>query len=184
MGVIVVLIPLVVVPLVIVGRRVRGLSRASQDRVADTSGLADETLNAMQTVQAFTLEALQSERYRERRGGQLPRPRTAATACARCSPRSARCWCSPASRFVLWLGARAVLAGEMTSGELGQFLLYAGIVGASAAALTEMWGEVQRAAGAMERLVELLAAAPAIAAPDSPVHAAAAAAAAGSTSST
>ena len=59
------MIPVVVVPLIVVGRRVRGLSRASQDRIADTSGLAGETLNAIQTVQAFTLEALQSERYRK-----------------------------------------------------------------------------------------------------------------------
>jgi len=65
MGVILVLIPVVVVPLIVIGRRVRGLSRASQDRIADTSGLAGETLNAIQTVQAFTLEELQSERYRK-----------------------------------------------------------------------------------------------------------------------
>ena len=63
MGVILVLIPVVVVPLIVIGRRVRGLSRASQDRIADTSGLADETLNAIQTVQAFTLEEIQSRRY-------------------------------------------------------------------------------------------------------------------------
>src|SRR5260370_15950403 len=65
MGVILVLIPVVVVPLIVIGRRVRGLSRASQDRIADTSGLAGETLNAIQTVQAFTLEELHSERYRK-----------------------------------------------------------------------------------------------------------------------
>src|ERR1700736_2343890 len=63
MGVILILIPVVIAPLIITGRRVRGLSRASQDRIADTSGLADETLNAIQTVQAFTMEELQSERY-------------------------------------------------------------------------------------------------------------------------
>ncbi len=63
MGVILVMIPAVVAPLILIGRRVRGLSRASQDRLADTSGLADETLNAIQTVQAFTLEELQSRRY-------------------------------------------------------------------------------------------------------------------------
>ena len=65
MGIILVLIPVVVVPLIVIGRRVRGLSRASQDRIADTSGLAGETLNAIQTVQAFTLEDLQSDRYRK-----------------------------------------------------------------------------------------------------------------------
>ncbi len=71
--------------------------------------------------------------------------------------------------FVLWMGAHAVLAGEMTGGQLGQFLLYAVFVGTSAAALTEMWGEMQRAAGAMERLSELLAARPKIAAPARPL---------------
>jgi ATP-binding cassette subfamily B protein len=168
MGVIVVMIPLVVAPLVIVGRRVRGLSRAAQDRVADTSSLVDETLNAIQTVQAFTLEGLQSERYRSavedsfQAANRRNRTRAVLTAVG-------TTLVFAGITFVLWLGARAVLAHEMSSGELGQFLVYAGIVGASAAALTEMWGEVQRAAGAMERLAELLVAAPAIAAPDSPV---------------
>src|SRR5258708_31374263 len=71
--------------------------------------------------------------------------------------------------FVLWLGMRQVLAGTMTGGQLFQFLLYAGFVGSSAAALTEMWGEIQRAAGAMERLSELLQARPSISAPPHPL---------------
>ena len=71
---------------------------------------------------------------------------------------------------MLWLGAHQVLAGTMTGGQLPQFLLYAGFVGSSAAALTEMWGEVQRAAGAMERLTELLQARPAISAPPRPLE--------------
>src|SRR5690606_30460949 len=70
--------------------------------------------------------------------------------------------------FVLWQGAHRVLAGTMTPGELSQFLIYAVYVGISAASLSEMWGEVQRAAGAMERLVELKTAVPAIAAPPDP----------------
>ena len=106
MGVILVLMPVVVVPLIVIGRRVRGLSRASQDRIADTSGLAGETLNAIQTVQAFTLEELQSERYakRWRTASSL---RCAAPGCARRSPRSASCWCSAASRSCCgWVRAR------------------------------------------------------------------------------
>ena len=74
--------------------------------------------------------------------------------------------------FVLWLGARQVLAGTMTGGQLAQFLLYAAFVGTSAAALTEMWGEMQRAAGAMERLSELLQARPVISAPPQPARSA------------
>jgi ATP-binding cassette subfamily B protein len=75
--------------------------------------------------------------------------------------------------FILWLGSRAVLAGEMSGGQLGQFLMYAMVVGSSAAALSSLWGEIQRAAGAMERLSELLQAEPAIQAPPDPEHLAA-----------
>ncbi len=169
MGVILVLIPVVVVPLIVIGRRVRGLSRASQDRIADTSGLADETLNAIQTVQAFTLEELQSERYRKAVEDSF------ATAMRRTRVRAALTAVGIALVFagityVLWLGAHQVLAGTMTGGQLAQFLLYAAFVGSSAAALTEMWGEVQRAAGAMERLAELLQARPAISAPPQPLE--------------
>ncbi len=169
MGVILVLIPVVVVPLIAIGRRVRGLSRASQDRIADTSGLADETLNAIQTVQAFTLEELQSERYRQAVEDSF------ATAMRRARVRAALTAVGIALVFagityVLWLGAHQVLAGTMTGGQLAQFLLYAAFVGSSAAALTEMWGEVQRAAGAMERLAELLQARPAISAPPRPLE--------------
>lgn len=169
MGVILVLIPLVVAPLILIGRRVRGLSRASQDRIADTSGLAGETLNAIQTVQAFTLEELQSERY-----GRAVEA-SYATALRRTSVRAALTALGitlvfAGITYVLWLGAHQVLAGTMTGGQLTQFLLYAGFVGSSAAALTEMWGELQRAAGAMERLAELLAAEPAIREPARPLE--------------
>lgn len=165
--VIVVLVPLVIVPLILVGRRVRRLSRAAQDRIADTSSLVDETLNAIQTVQAFTLEQLQSDRYAE----------TVELSFQAAIQRSrVRAWLTAAGTalvfggitYVLWLGAHLLLAHQMTSGQLSQFLLYAAIVGSAAAQLTEMWGEVQRASGAMERLAELLAATPAIAAPAHP----------------
>ncbi len=169
MGVILVLIPVVVVPLIAIGRRVRGLSRASQDRIAETSGLAGETLNAIQTVQAFTLEELQSERYRKAVEESF------ATAIRRTRVRAALTGIGVALVFigityVLWLGAHQVLAGQMTGGQLAQFLLYAGFAGMSATALTEMWGELQRAAGAMERLAELLQARPTISAPPRPLE--------------
>ena len=169
MGAILVLLPVVVVPLIVIGRRVRGLSRASQDRIADTSGLAGETLYAIQTVQAFTLEDLQSERYRKAVEVSFT------TAIRRTRARAALTGLGlglvfAAITFVLWLGAHQVLAGTMTGGQLAQFLLYAGFVGTSAAALSEMWGEVQRAAGAMERLQELLQARPSIIAPPRPLE--------------
>jgi ATP-binding cassette subfamily B protein len=167
MGIMLVLIPLVLLPLFTVGRKVRRLSRDAQDRIADSSGLAGETLNAMQTIQAFTLEALQSRRYGEAvEAGFITairrnRVRALLTAVGSMLVMGA-------ITFVLWLGARAMLAGQMTGGQLMQFLVYAVIVSGSAAALIEQWGEVQRAAGAMERLVELLHAQPAIAAPAHP----------------
>ena len=167
MGIMLVLIPVVVVPLIVIGKRVRRLSRASQDRIADTSGLAGETLNAIQTVQAFTLEELQSERYRSAVEDSF------VTAIRRTRVRASLTAFGIALVFaaitiVLWLGLRQVLADTMTGGQLLQFLLYAGFVGSSAAALTEMWGEMQRAAGAMERLNELLQAQPSIGAPAHP----------------
>jgi ATP-binding cassette, subfamily B, bacterial len=163
-----VLIPVTVVPIIVIGRRVRALSRASQDRIADTSGLAGETLNAIQTVQAFTLEELQSDRYRAAVEDSFT------TAIRRTRVRASLTAFGitlvfAGITFVLWLGVRQVLSGTMTGGQLFQFLLYAGFVGSSAAALTEMWGEMQRAAGAMERLSELLQARPTISAPAHPI---------------
>jgi ATP-binding cassette subfamily B protein len=157
----------VLVPVLVLGRRLRKLSRSSQDRIADTSGLAGETLNAIQTVQAFTLEELHSRRY------QVAVEESFAVAVTRTKVRA---WLTAlatmlifgAITLVLWFGARQVLAGNMTSGELGQFLLLAVYAGTAAASLSEMWSEVQRAAGAMERLVELENAEPRIVAPARP----------------
>ncbi len=146
MAMILLLVPLVIVPILLIGRRVRVLSRASQDRVADTSGLAGETLNAMSTVQAFTMENLQTERFGDavriafQTGVRRIRVRALLTAIA-------ILFIFGAITFVLWIGTKSVMAGEMTAGQLGQFLLYAIFAAAAAAGLSEMWGEVQRAAG-------------------------------------
>jgi ATP-binding cassette subfamily B protein len=161
------LIPLVVLPLIAVGRRVRTLSRAAQDRIADSSGIAGETLNAIQTVQAFTLEELQSAKY------AAAVERSFETAVQRARVRS---WLTAigtatvfgAITFVLWRGFHQVLTGELTGGKLTQFIIYSVIVATGGAALVEMWGEIQRAAGAMERLADLLEARPAIVAPPDP----------------
>ncbi|MCW8927107.1 MAG: ABC transporter transmembrane domain-containing protein [Xanthomonadales bacterium] len=161
--------PVAIVPMIIIGRRIRSQSRTTQDRVADTSGLADETLNAIQTVQAFTLEPLQSDRYgravTESFRAAIRRVRTRAFLTA-----FGITLVFGAITLILWAGSRAVLAGAMSGGELAQFLMYSMFVGSSAAGLSEVWGEVQRGAGAMERLSELLVARPAIHAPDNPVH--------------
>jgi ATP-binding cassette, subfamily B, bacterial len=167
-GMILLLIPLVLIPLVVLGRRVRRLSRTSQDRIADTSGIAEETLNAIHTVQAFTLEEVNALRF------DAAVEDSFVVAVRRTKTRSsltavATMLVFGAITFVLWMGAHAVVRGEMTGGQLGQFLLYAVYVAVAAASLSEMWGEVQRAAGAMERLVELQHAVPTIVSPEHPV---------------
>ena len=168
MGYIVVIMPLVLIPIMAIARWVRRLSRDSQDRIADASGLATETLTAAQTVQAFTAEEMESQRF-----GDMIKT-SFETAVRRIQARALLSMVGITGMFstliiVLWIGARAVLAGEMTGGELGQFVLYAMFVAMSAASLSEVWGELQRAAGAMERLLELLYAEPQIKAPENPV---------------
>jgi len=158
----------VVVPIVLFGRQVRRLSRASQDRVADSSALAGEKLNAVSTVQAFTQEALETARFDASVESSfrtaLRRIRARATLTA-----IIIVMVFGAIVLVLWLGAHAVLDGAMSAGLLSQFVLYAVMVASSIGALSEVWGDVQRAAGATERLMELLAARPDILVPAHPV---------------
>jgi ATP-binding cassette subfamily B protein len=168
MGLLVVVLPAVIVPILLIGRWVRRLSKDTQDRVADASGHAEEILNAVEIVQAFTAEELESRRF----GGAVSS--SFHTAIRRIQVRAllttvATSGVFGALIFVLWVGAQSVLSGEMSAGQLGQFVLYAVFVGASAAALSEFWGEVQRASGAMERIAELLQIEPAIQTPENPV---------------
>jgi len=168
MGYIILLLPAVLVPILAVGRWVRSLSRNSQTRIAEASGLAGETLNAVQTVQAFTAEDLVSRRFGTMVAASFE------TAVRRIKARALFSIAATTGMFaaliaVLWIGASAVLSGKMTGGELGQFVLYAIFVAISAASLSEVWGELQRAAGAIERLMELLNTEPAIRPPENPV---------------
>jgi ATP-binding cassette, subfamily B, bacterial len=162
------LIPTALLPMLFFGRKVRRLSRDSQDRVADTSGLAGEALNAIQTVQAFTLEKLLGGRFNAAVAKSfevaIHRTRVRAWLIA-----IAIVMTFSAVTLVLWLGARAVLDGTMSGGDLAKFLTYAVFMGTSVGALAETWGEVQRAAGAMERTVELLHSEPSIRIPAQPV---------------
>ncbi len=157
----------VMLPIMVLGRAVRRLSRASQDRVADTSSLAGETLNAMQTVQAFTLESLVTTRYSKAVNDSflvaVRRIRIRAILVA-----LATTLVIGGITTVLWIGAHDVMKGALTFGTLTQFLIYAVMVGSSAAGLSEMVGEMQRASGAMERLLELRNATPKIVAPANP----------------
>ncbi|MCL4780947.1 MAG: ATP-binding cassette domain-containing protein [Gammaproteobacteria bacterium] len=168
MGLIVVLIPAVLLPVITIGRKVRRLSRASQDRIADTSAMASESLDAVQIVQAFTAENAVADRY-----GKVVEL-SYDVAIERTRVRSVMsfvtfCCVFGGITFVVWVGSRSVLAGEITYGELSQFVLYALFAATSAGTLTEMWGEIQRASGATERLIELLHAEPHVRAPASPL---------------
>jgi ATP-binding cassette subfamily B protein len=167
-SIIIVLLVVVVLPIIVFGRRVRTLSRDSQDRIADASAMAGEILNAITTVQAFTHETIEAERF----GASVER--AFRTAIRRIRARSlltviAILLVFGAIVFVLWLGAHAVMQGAMTGGELGQFILYSVIVAGAAGALAEVLGEAQRAAGATERLMELMAVRSPIRSPEHPL---------------
>jgi len=160
-------IPAVVLPIVIFGRRVQKLSRESQDRIADASAIASESLNAMHTVQAYTREPKESERY----AGAVARAlATARRRIATTGTLTAMVILLTfgAITLVLWAGAQAVVAGTMAVGVLSQFVLYAVLAGGSVGALTEVWGEVLRASGAVGRISELLSTTADIRSPESP----------------
>lgn len=149
-------IPAVMLPILVFGRRVQKLSRHSQDRIADAAAVANETLNAAQAVKAYGREPIESRRYADAIAKAL------ATARRRIGMRSLLTAAVIVLIFgaidlVLWAGARDVIAGELAPGILSQFVLYAIFAAGSVAGLSEVWGDVLRAAGAMERIGELFA---------------------------
>jgi ATP-binding cassette, subfamily B, bacterial len=149
-------------------RRVRKLSRASQDRVADVSSLAGEVLNAMTTVQSNTEEQFERHRFNERveDAFNTGMRRTRIRALALVVIMLAFIF---SLLYGAYLGGKTVLAGQATIGELSQYFVYALMVGSAASVLAETWGDIQRAAGASERLIELLKAVPSITDPVSPI---------------
>jgi ATP-binding cassette subfamily B protein len=154
-GLVLLIVPAVIVPIVVLGRRLRALSRESQDWIAAASGKASEELLAAQTVQAFTREPASVAAF------DRVTERSYEVAMRRIRTRAFLTVIVIFLVFagivgVLWVGALDVRAGAMTPGELVQFVIYAVIVAGAVGALSEVWGEVQRAAGATERLVELL----------------------------
>jgi len=163
----VVLLLAVVAPIVAMGRRVKRLSKESQDRIADTSAVAGEILNAMPTVQAFVKERDESARY------DLTVEQGFDAAIRRTRMRAGMTaviigGVFGAIIFVLWLGAQAVVNGSMSGGQLASFILYAVLTAGGVGVIAEVWGDVMRAAGATERLMELLSAPPHITAPAAP----------------
>ena len=154
-GLVLLIVPAVVIPILTLGRRLRVLSRENQDWIADSSGSASEALTSVQTIQAFTHETLTRSSFKDVTELSFDAARRRITT---------RAWMTAIVIFlvfsgivgVLWVGARDVREGILTAGVLVQFVIYSIMVAGSVAALSEIWGELQRAAGATERLVELL----------------------------
>ena len=154
-GLVLLLVPAVIVPILVMGRRLRVLSRENQDWIAASSGNASETLGSVQTVQAFTHETQSQFQFSDFTEKSFDAARRRITV---------RAFLTMIVIFlvfsgvvgVLWIGARDVRADLMTTGALVQFVIYAVMVAGAVAALSEIWSELQRAAGATERLVELL----------------------------
>ena len=162
------IVPAVIVPIIVLGRRLRVLSRENQDWIAASSGTASETLLAVQTVQAFTSEGHTRAQFAD------VTEKSFVAAKKRVLTRALMTVIVIFLVFtgivgVLWIGANDVGAGAMTAGELVQFVIYAVMVAGAVAALSEIWSELQRAAGATERLVELLHAEDTVLDPVSPV---------------
>jgi ATP-binding cassette subfamily B protein len=157
-------IPFIVFPLVGFGRNVRARSRAAQDTLAEASAFAGESISAARTVQAFNGEKAANQRYGSAVEGAFLAAR-AATQSRALLTGFAIAMVFGSIVGVLWYGAQNVLSGTLTGGTLGQFLLYSVMAASSLAALSEVWGEFSQAAGAAERLTELLKEVPAIAAP-------------------
>ncbi|KQO02430.1 MULTISPECIES: ABC transporter transmembrane domain-containing protein [Stenotrophomonas] len=161
-------IPLAVLPIILGARRLEKVSRASQDRVADANNLASETLGAVRTVQAHAREGYETGRFAD--------AVRVAVATARGRIRTQSLVTAivitlvfGAVVLVLWSGAHDVIAGRISKGELGQFVFYALIGGGSVGALAEVWNELQRAAGGMGRIAELLQERPGVRAPAAPL---------------
>jgi ATP-binding cassette subfamily B protein len=160
-------VPLVLVPILTFGRRVRRLSRVAQDRLAEVGTHVDESLAAFRAVQAFNHERADVARFGSRVEGAFAmaieriRARALLTACV-------MLLVFGAVSVILWLGGRDVIAGRLTAGELSAFVFYAAVVAGGAGALSEVMGDLQRAAGAAERLFELLATPARIVAPARP----------------
>ena len=160
-------VPLVVLPAIVFGRKVRRFSRASQDRLGDVGAQIDETLSGMRVVQAFTQENAERRRFEARVGEAF------AAAMKRIRARSLFFACVffavfAAVGLVLWIGGKDLIAGRITAGQLTAFLFYAILAASAVGALAEFHSDLQRAAGAAERLLELMRTEPAIKAPPNP----------------
>ena len=160
-------VPLVVVPIVLYGRRVRKLARESQDRIAELGNRIDETIHEIRIVQAYGHEDADRSDFGRLVEASFDTARSRVANRARLVA-AVMVLVFGAIAFILWVGGHDVLAGTLTAGELSAFVFYAALVAGSVGALSEVWGDLQRAAGATERLMETLHATPAILAPAAP----------------
>lgn len=161
-------IPIIVLPIFAIGRAVRRRSRVAQDTLADATAYATESISSVKTLQAFTNEKLVSNIFDMSVERSFDAARTSVL--TRALLTAFAIFAIFASVVgVLWLGANAVLEGTMSPGTLGQFILYSVFAAGALGALSEVWGELSQAAGAAERLSELLATEPNIAAPENPI---------------
>jgi ATP-binding cassette, subfamily B, bacterial len=167
-GMMMLIIPAVVLPITGVGRRLRNLSRGSQDRVADIGAMADEAMGAIRIVQAFTQEAFERQRFGAAVENAFDAARKRFTTRAMMTA-MVMVLSLGGIIAVLWTGAHDVIAGRMSGGDIAAFILYAMFVGGAVGALTEVWGDVLRAVGASSRLEELLSTKSAITVPANPV---------------
>lgn len=155
------LMALLIIPLLAIGRKVKKLSRESQDKIADASALAGEILNAVSTVQAYTQEQRETQRFTD--SAELSFLTAIRRSRVRASLTALIIMAVMGSIiFVLWIGANLVNSGSMSGGQLASFILYAVLVAGGVSTMAEVWGDVMRAAGATGRLLELLHAKPAI----------------------
>jgi len=160
-------VPATLVPILVLGRKVRRLSRANQDRVAEVSAYVDESIHEIRTVQAYGHEDADRKYFGERaEAAYASGVERIGNKAFLISTVMLIAFC--AVGLILWIGGHDVLAGRITAGELGAFVFYAMVVASAAGALSETWGELQRAAGSTERLLELMDTRPRLAAPASP----------------
>jgi ATP-binding cassette subfamily B protein len=167
-GLVLLIVPVIVIPIILMGRRVRGFSKLAQDKIAETSAIAGETLGSVRDVQSFTQEDGSRARFGLAAEGAYDASHKRIAARSRLTA-IVIFLLFTGIVSVMWIGASDVIENRMTAGELGQFILYAVIVAGAFAALSEMWTQLQQAAGATERLVEILDSEAEIVAPANPL---------------
>lgn len=167
-GMIAIMLPIIVLPIVITGRKIQKLSRIEQDRIADSSALATETINAISEVQAYAQEAKENNKFYQ----AIHQAFNASVASIRMGAILSLLVgfiVFSSIVFVLWMGAKDVISGEMSSGNLSQFVMYAIMAATTTGALSGVWGELKKASGALERITELMNTIPEITTIDNPI---------------